>query len=127
MDAKELSQLRRMKRELEKDRQHLEELEWDASAPPSLRQYCRISDEKSPGELAREITDLKTAITEKQLRCIREEKRLWLFISETDDSYWRLMLILRFVYGMPWEAVANEMHCTADAVRKSFCRKFKPP
>ncbi|MCD8396685.1 MAG: hypothetical protein LUD12_05820 [Lachnospiraceae bacterium] len=127
MTVKELSQRNRLERDLEKDRRHLEELEWDAAAPPLLRQYGRISDEKSSADLAREIVELKKAIAEKRLRCIQEEKRLWLSISETKDVYTRLIFKLRFIWGLSWEAVADEMYGTAEGMRKRCYRHIKPP
>ena len=109
MTIKELSQLYYLNREIELDRQRLQELE-DQRAPKSpvfdgMPRGANKQDSKTE-RLAAEIVDLQAIIAAKQIQCIHERQRLERYINAIPDSLTRMIFTLRFVNGLPWLQVA---------------------
>ena len=108
LTLKELSQLYHLNREIEIDRQQLEELRARAestSAPLSHTPRSRNTESKLERHVA-DIVDLQAIISAKQQQCIQERNRLEQFIIGIGDSLTRQIFTLRFINGLDWEDVA---------------------
>lgn len=127
MTVKELSQLYYLNREIEADRQRLDELEVMVSSPKSpnydgMPHAPGYSDSLS--RMVAEIVDTKAILAAKQLQCIHERNRLERYISSIPDSLTRQIFALRFINGLSWYQVA--MHIggnTEDSVKK-VCYRY---
>lgn len=109
MTVKELSQLYYLNREIELDRQRLQELEEQrVPGSPVFDGMPRGSDRQhgKTEQLAAEIVDLQAIIAAKQIQCIHERQRLERYINAIPDSLTRMIFTLRFVNGLPWVQVA---------------------
>ena len=111
MTEKELRQYRNLKREIEQDYGTVRALEC-ASAPGAQRftalpRVPGITDREA--DYAAEIDALKQVIGERYRRCLHERLRLEHFINSVEDSVIRQAMQLRYVRGLPWEAVAVQM------------------
>lgn len=129
MTLKELSQLYYLNREIEMDKQRLQELEIKAvSCTPDMSGMPRspgVSDRV--GRYAAEIADLRGIIEAKHQQCLYERSRLERYITSIDDSLTRQIFTYRFVNGLPWQQVAacvGEGY-TAEAVRQTAHRYIK--
>jgi len=104
MTLKELSHLYYLNREIEMDRQRLEELRSKAESLQSLA--------------------LEAIIKAKQERCIQERDRLERFISGIDDSLNRQIFTMRCACGLRWVEIAAKVGGgnTAGSVSRRFYR-----
>ena len=129
MTLKELSQLYWLRREIEKDKQRLEELTasaYSAKIPsmtgmPGGGQVTGSAVEQK----AIAIVEIQKVIEEKMKRCEQERLRLEQYIAGIPDSLTRQIFTLRFVDGLSWWGVARGIGgCnTADGVRK-ICNRY---
>ena len=128
MTIKELSQLYFLNLEIEKQKQRLAELEADAfNITPQLTGMpsgtC-VNDKV--GMYAAEIADLKELISLNIQKCWYERNRLERYIQGIDDSQIRQILTLRFVEGLKWEEVADELKgVTSESVKKQCYRYIR--
>lgn len=108
MTLKELSQLYYLNREIEMDRQRLQELELKAlpgaQVITGMPRASGVTD--NVGMCAAEIADLRGIIEAKHQQCLYERNRLERYISGIDDSLLRQIFTYRFINGLPWEQVA---------------------
>lgn len=126
MTIKELSQLYHLNREIEQDRQRLDELRRQAipgaqvitGMPHAPGAYDRV------GKYATEIADLEGVIDAKMKQCFYELNRLNRYIAGVEDSQIRQILTLRFINGLNWLQVARSIggNNTMDSVKKTCYR-----
>lgn len=127
MTLKELSQLYYLNREIEMDKQRLQELELKAlpgsQVITGMSHTPGITDKV--GMYAAEIADLRGIIEAKHSQCLYERSRLERYISSIDDSLLRQIFTYRFVNGLPWEQVAACVggNNTAGSVRM-MCYRY---
>lgn len=130
MTIKELSQLYWLNREIELDKQKLDELE-DLVSGPKAQKLDGMPHMSGYGDaLARsvaEIVDLKAIIAAKQQQCIYERNRLERYIDSIPDSLTRQIFSLRFINGLSWEQVAEHIGGwnTESGVKKRCYRYLK--
>ncbi len=111
MTAKELSQLYWLNKEVESLEQRLEELEALATSctsqitgmPKSFGNSDKI------GNYVAQICEVKAQIDEHMKRCFVELQKLMGFIESFEDSQIRLILTLKYVVGLTWEEVSEEI------------------
>ena len=127
MTLKELSQLYYLNREIEMDRQRLQELELKAlpgaQVITGMPRTSGVTD--NVGMCAAEIADLRGIIEAKHQQCLYERNRLERYISSIDDSLLRQIFTYRFINGLPWEQVASCVRGgnTKDSVRM-MCYRY---
>lgn len=125
MTREELSRLYNLNREIEQDKQRLDELRaaaTDTSAKiTGLPHVGSIADKTA---LAAEIADTVSIIEAKQRMCIAEYNRLCRYIASIDDSLVRQIISLRFINGLSWRQVSNHVGGanTEESVKKIFYR-----
>lgn len=104
MTLKELSQLYYLNREIEMDKNRIEELR--AKAESTSSPLTGMPGNKNPeNRLERyiaELVDLEAIVTAKQLQCIHERNRLERYIADIEDSLTRQIFTLRFINGLSW-------------------------
>lgn len=111
MTLGELSQLKHLKREIALDRQRLRQLE-EAALPGAqvmtgMPHSTGVKDRL--GDTAAAIADLRQQLEAKIERCVREQQKLEAYIESIPDSFIRQIFIYRFVQGMSWRQVADQM------------------
>ena len=127
MTIRELSQLYYLNREIEMDRQRLEELE--TKMQPGAQALTGMPGGGLPsdrtGRYAVEIADLRGIIEAKHKQCLYERSRLERYIADIDDALTRQVFTYRFVNGLSWFQVACCCggDCTADGVRM-LCKRY---
>lgn len=125
MTVKDLSQLYWLNREIEREREHLRELEASATNGTTritgLPHAGAMSDKTA---LWAAIADTRAVIEAKINLSVVEYNRLSRYIATVDDSLMRQILTLRFVEGMSWRQVARGVggNNTEDGVRKAVKR-----
>ena len=128
MTIKELSQLYYLNREIERDKQRIEELRAAATDTAvkitGLPHAAGISNKTA---IAAEIADAKSIIEAKQQMCIAEYNRLCRYIAGIDDSLMRQIISLRFINGMTWHQVAQHIGGgnTDESVKKACYRYIR--
>ena len=128
MTREELSRLYNLNREIEQDKQRLDELRaaaTDTSAKiTGLPHVGSIADKTA---LAAEIADTVSIIEAKQQMCVAEYNRLCRYIASIDDSLMRQIISLRFINGLSWRQVAYHVggNNTEESVRQAFSRFMK--
>lgn len=128
MTIKELSQLYFLNLEIEKQKQRLAELESDAfnTTPQLTGMPSGTCVNDKVGMYAAEIADLKELISLNIQKCWYERNRLERYIQGIDDSQIRQILTLRFVEGLKWEEVADELKgVTSESVKKQCYRYIR--
>lgn len=122
MTLGELSQLKHLKREIAMDRQRLRQLE-EAALPGAqvmtgMPHGTGVKDKL--GDTAAAIADLRQQLEAKIERCVREQQKLEAYIESIPDSFIRQIFTCRFVQGMSWRQVADQMGGgnSSDSVRK---------
>lgn len=130
MTLKELSQLRYLNQEIERDMQRLAELRAFIENPstsklsgmPTTGNFVNITEKNII-----EIITLEGIIDSKIDRCITEKKEIEEYISGIDDSLIRQIFTLRFIKGLSWRQVAFTVggHNTEDSVKKICYRYLK--
>lgn len=129
MTVQELKQLYYLNREIEKQKQRLEELEAAATGATSriTGMPHDYSTSDKVGNYGAEIADLKASIQSNMERCWRELKRMNNYINSVDDSLTRQILTLRYINGLPWAQVAACIGGgnTEDSVKKVHERFLK--
>lgn len=141
MTKKELSQLYYLNREIKQQQSRVDELEamlssctTQASVQGSgdtapftkhsitvrgidMSKYAYYSRRKS------ELAELKRVIELNMQKCWYEQNKLIRYIATIPDSFTRLIFSLRYINGMSWQRIANEIgNNTSDSVRKHHDR-----
>lgn len=108
MTKKELSQLYYLKKEIKEQQRRLSELEALATSCTAkitgLPSGNGVSDKIA--NYATEIADLENLISENLKQCIKEYKKLTIFIKSIEDSQLRLILTLRYINNFTWQQIA---------------------
>lgn len=128
LTIRDLSQLYYLNLEIEKQKQRLLELESDAfNISPQLTGMPSGSNVNDKvGTYAAEIADLKELISLNIQKCWYERNRLERYIQKIDDSQIRQIMTLRFVDGLRWEQVADELKgVTSESVKKQCYRYLR--
>lgn len=126
MTIKELSQLYYLNREIEREQCRLAELRTAATSTTArisgLPGLCSISDKTA---IAAMIADAETVIRAKMELAVVEYNRLNRYIASIPDSFTRQIIRLRFVDGLTWREVAQNVggNNTEDGVKK-VCYRF---
>lgn len=127
MTKKELSQLYRLNREIEKDKRLLETLEAAAtSTTPRLTGLPHAPGKADKTALAAEIADLRAIIDAKVQLTIVEYNRIHRYAAAIEDSLTRQIVILRHVNGLTWKQVAAHIggSNTEASVKMAYHRHF---
>lgn len=112
MTLKELSQVYYLNREIEQDRERLEELRKKAQSPSGSNLSGTFSGGTAESNIERytaEIIDIETIIQKKITQCLHERKRLERYIADIPDSLTRQIFTLRFVNGLSWNDCAARL------------------
>lgn len=130
MTLKELSQVYYLNREIEQDRERLEEIRKKAQSPSGSNLSGTFVGGASESNIERytaEIADLEAIIKAKIMQCLHERNRLERYIAEIPDAYVRQIFTLRFIDGLSWVQVAFSIggKCTADGARMACNRHIK--
>ena len=126
MTIKELSQLYYLNREIKREQCRLTELRTAATSTTArisgLPGICSISDKTA---IAAMIADTETVIRAKMELAVVEYNRLNRYIASIPDSFTRQIIRLRFVDGLTWRQVAQNIggNNTEDGVKKA-CYRF---
>lgn len=129
MTLKELSQLYYLNREIERDKQRLDELKAKACSV-SGQVITGMPKGSSPAgssidRYIAEIVDLEAIISAKIAQCMHERNRLERYIADIPDSLTRQIFTLRFINGLTWLQVAFHIggYNTEDSVRMA-CKRY---
>ena len=119
MTKKELSQLFYLNREIEREKQRLQELENASTCTTStvsgLPHMSCISNKTA---ISAEIADCKNVIEGMAVQSVAEYNRLNRYIANIDDGRVRQIVQLRYMRGLTWQQVAVSLGGnTADGVR----------
>jgi len=128
MTVKELSQLRYLKREIERDEERLVEMEGLATSTTArITGLPRIKGVADKTALAAGIADIKEEIQAKKQMCLTEYLRLMSYIKNIKDSNMRQIFTLRYINEMSWIHVAAHIggNNTEDSVRMAHNRFLK--
>lgn len=130
MTIKELSQLYYLKREIDMDKQRLNDLRQIAASPstPNLSGMPRGSQSECALERKNiKIFELEKLIEQKIDRCNAEKIRLEKYIENIDDSLTRQIFTQRFIRCLSWRQVAHKVggYNTAETVRQHCYRYLK--
>lgn len=128
MTIKELSQLYYLNREIERDKQRMEELRAAATdTAVKITGLPHVSGISNKTALAAEIADIASIIEAKQQMCIAEYNRLCRYVAGIDDSLMRQIISLRFINGLTWRQVAQHIGGgnTEDTVKRACYRYLK--
>lgn len=110
MNIKELSQLYYLNREIEQDKRKLRELESLATNTSiNISGLPHIGGKADKTALACDISDIKIAIEAKIQLSVVEYNRLKRYIADVDDSLIRQIISLRFIDGLKWRDVAQQI------------------
>ena len=127
MNENALSNLFFIRKEIQKMREQLYELEQLAKYRESGANVGRGKGGK-PGDptavLACEIVDLKSLLEGSIKKLIKEQLKLERIIGAITDPELRLICRLRHTVGMSWEAIGEEIGYTESGVRKKYGRFF---
>lgn len=129
LTKKELSELYWLNREIDEEKRKLKELENIATSctakitglPHVTGTYDKI------GDLSILIAEQKDLIKLKVRQSIIKYNRLNRYITSVEDAQMRTILSLRYINGLDWQQVANNIGGgnTADGVRKKHERFLK--
>lgn len=128
MTAKDLYQLGNLQAEIENDKKRLEELRAEReNISPSLSGSGGSSRTDPKLEvLTAEIIDLEQLILDKQISCVRLQKRLERYIIEIPDSYLRTLFTLHFVQRKSYRQVARAVKgASPDSIRMMITRYIR--
>lgn len=110
MTLKELSQLFYLNREIETEKERLEQLKSEAQGLSGGKLAgMPAASGRTSDKLARciaEIVDTEAIIASKLMQCLHERNRLERYIADIPDSLTRMIFTYRFINGLPWEQVA---------------------
>lgn len=127
MTVKEMSQLYHLNREIEQLEKQLEELECLAEGTTQVITGMPHGGGTSDkvGRYAVRIADLQSMIDNRKARCWDELRRLNAYIDDVEDSLTRQILTLRYVNGLSWQQVADNVGGanTEDSVKK-ICYRY---
>lgn len=125
LTKKELSQLTWLKKEIERKRRCLAELEAAArntthriSGLPGMR---GIVDRTS---IAAAIADIRALLQNQLARALAEYKKLNYFINTIEDSKVRQILTLRYIEEMSWQSIARELGEHDEQYPRKLHNKF---
>ena len=128
MTVKELSQLYWLRKEIERDERRLEELRatiYNPSGGSAAGGHVQGGKVESKIErMAAEIVDLEAIITARYIQCAHERNRLERYISTIEDSLIRQIITLRFVDGLAWYQVAQQIGGNTEDSVKKMCYRF---
>lgn len=121
MTEKELSQLYYLNRETERLQKDLEELtQWGGYRSQVVNGMPKGGIRRDISDVAVEITELRELIQLNLKRIQLERARLERFIGSVEDSEMRLIIRLRHINGMTWEAIAAEINLERTTVSKKY-------
>ena len=124
MKKEELSNLYWIKKEIVLQEQRLQELTSEAEGTRAV--ISNMPKTKIPNDkvanIATEIADLRTAIEANRKRCIKEEAEIEKWLSILVNSETRILLRLRLIEGLHWDAIGDKMGYEKSTVRKKFGR-----
>jgi hypothetical protein len=141
MTKKELSQLYWLNREIKLKQKELDKLEQSLNnmviqdsvqgsglSIPFAKHNISVAGIKNTKEYFRlkaEIEDVKALKELRQKQCIYEYNRLNRYIESIDDSEMRIILSLRYLNGLGWQQIANEIGGgnTDESIKKA-CYRF---
>ena len=111
MELKDLSQLYYLNREIEMDQRRLEEMRAKAESvtPPPIGSRGSKPSESRVERYIADIVDLTAIIAAKQQQCIHERNRLERYIADIEDSLTRQIFTYRFINGLSWWQVAENI------------------
>lgn len=121
MTAKELSQLKYIRQEVQQLQDEIASIE--AAAEPGAQKITGMPSSggcgDKIGDCASAAEDLKMLLQRRKADCERERLRLETYIAGVQDSQMRMILRLRYVNDLTWVAIAIEIggNNTADGVR----------
>ena len=126
MTLKELSQLYYLKCEISDIALRLAELEdslTDTSAKITGMPHTGRSGDRI-GSVISEIYYLKSVLVEKRKEYTAEFIRLFNYIYACTDSLTRLILKYRFIDGMSWKQVADEIGGISESAAKQIAYRY---
>ena len=129
LTKKELSELYWLNREIEEEQRKLDELEAAATnctAKITGLPHVAGTHDKI-GDLSILIAEQRELIKSKIERSKKEYERLNSYIESVSNSQMRMILSLRYVNGLSWKQIADNIGVgnTADAIRKKHDRFLK--
>ena len=110
MTIRELSQLRWLNQEIERNKRRLAEL--DAAAKDTSSKITGIPHAQGISDktaIAAEIADMRTILQAQMVAAVKEYSKLNRYIAGVDDSLVRQILSLRYIEGLTWREVAENM------------------
>lgn len=126
MTTKELSQLRYLKREISKIECRIAKLEdeaTDTSAKITGMPHIGNLGDKI-GSIVSQIDYYKSALNKKLAECTSELIRLNEYISACPDSFTRQILEYRFIDGMKWSQVVDQIGGTSEYSVKNMAYRY---
>ncbi len=129
MTKKELSELYWLNREIEEEQRKLNELKAATTGCTTkitgLPHVSGIHDKI--GDLSILIAEQKDLIELKIKQSVIEYNRLNRYIENVPDAQMRMILSLRYVNGLTWQQIADNIggKNTADAIRKKHDKFLK--
>ena len=126
MTVEELSQLYYLKREISNIEYRIAELEakaTDISAKITGMPHSGKSGDKI-GSIVSQIDCYKSALKKKLAECTSELIRLNEYISACPDSFTRQILEYRFIDGMSWNQVADQIGGTSEYAVKHTAYRY---
>lgn len=110
MTIKELSRLYTLNKEIEQDKHKLTELTTSATdTSVKITGLPHINGISNKTALACDIADIKATVEAKIQLSIVEYNKLNRYIASVDDSLIRQIIALRFVKGLKWRDVAQNI------------------
>ncbi len=130
MTLRELSQLYWLNREIENERERLQQLEGRAyavGAAPADGMPRTSEVGRKTERYAVAIASIQQTIESNLIRCQEERAKLEQYIAGIDDSLTREIYRLRFISGLPWAQVAASIGGgnTAESVKKACYRHLR--
>lgn len=128
MTMKELSQLHWLNLEIDRDKQHLAELEARATSPGGHNMSGMPGGGGAGSSVESDaiaIIELKEQIRGKLARAMAERDRITAYLDGVEDAQLRLIMHLRFVDGLSWAQVGASVGAgyTGDACRMA-CKRY---
>lgn len=127
MTKNELSQLYWLNREIEEEKRKLDELTAAASGcTQNITGLPHVGGGDKIGNLAILIAEQRDLIELKIKQSVIEYNRLNRYIASVEDAQMRMILSMRYVNGLSWQGVANNIGERDESyVRKKHNRFLK--
>lgn len=126
MTLKKLSQLYRLRGEIEQYREQLREIALPGAAVPDGMSKSQSTESRTERAVS-EAERLEGLISAGLAKCEAEHLKLERYIAGIPDSLTRQIFRLRFVYGLSWRRVAFRIGGgnTEDSVKKTVYRYLR--